>query len=106
MYRKDCVRKLECRRSQDWANRSQISIGRKKKDWANSELYAVYATHILDDGTKYNYDDVIRKSIMFYEAQRSGKLPSNNEIPWRGDSMLHDQGQHGEDLTGGWYDGM
>ena len=56
-------------------------------------------------GSKYNYDDVLMKSILFYEAQRSGKLPDNNRIPYRGDSALHDRGADGEDLTGGWYDG-
>ena len=56
-------------------------------------------------GSKYNYDDVLMKSILFYEAQRSGKLPDNNRIPWRGDSALQDHGDNGEDLTGGWYDG-
>ncbi|XP_071109686.1 uncharacterized protein [Haliotis cracherodii] len=56
------------------------------------------------DGTKYNYDDVLYKSILFYEAQRSGKLPASNRIPWRGDSALGDKGANGEDLTGGWYD--
>ncbi|CAG2205325.1 E3.2.1.4 [Mytilus edulis] len=57
-----------------------------------------------NDRTKYNYDEVLMKSIMFYRAQRSGKLPANNKIPWRGDSALNDRGQNGEDLTGGWYD--
>ncbi|XP_063436572.1 endoglucanase F-like [Mytilus trossulus] len=57
-----------------------------------------------NDGTKYNYDEVLMKSIMFYRAQRSGKLPANNNIPWRKDSALNDRGQNGEDLTGGWYD--
>ena len=56
-------------------------------------------------GSKYNYDDVLMKSILFYEAQRSGKLPDSNRIPWRGDSALNDRGDNGEDLTGGWYDG-
>ncbi|CAG2244247.1 unnamed protein product [Mytilus edulis] len=56
------------------------------------------------DGTKYNYDEVLMKSIMFYLAQRSGKLPADNPIPWREDSALNDRGQNGEDLTGGWYD--
>ncbi|XP_063408594.1 endoglucanase E-4-like [Mytilus trossulus] len=56
------------------------------------------------DGTKYNYDEVLEKSILFYDAQRSGKLPADNPIPWRADSALHDQGTNGEDLTGGWYD--
>lgn len=44
-------------------------------------------------------------SILFYEAQRSGKLPANNRIPWRGDSALSDGSDVGVDLTGGWYDG-
>ncbi|BFZ07395.1 hypothetical protein BsWGS_10435 [Bradybaena similaris] len=56
------------------------------------------------DDSKYNYNDVLYKSILFYEAQRSGKLPANNRIPWRGDSALNDKGDKGEDLTGGWYD--
>ena len=46
------------------------------------------------------------KSILFYDAQRSGKLPVDNPIIWRGDSALGDKGNNGEDLTGGWYDGM
>ncbi|XP_025083452.1 uncharacterized protein LOC112557675 [Pomacea canaliculata] len=54
--------------------------------------------------TKYNYAEVLQKSILFYEAQRSGKLPASNRIPWRGDSALQDRGDKGEDLTGGWYD--
>ncbi|XP_005111868.2 endoglucanase E-4 [Aplysia californica] len=57
-----------------------------------------------NDHSKYNYNDLLYKSILFYEAQRSGKLPSNNRIPWRGDSALGDKGAKGEDLTGGWYD--
>ncbi|XP_052760105.1 endoglucanase F-like [Mya arenaria] len=56
------------------------------------------------DGTKYDLNEVLEKSILFYEAQRSGKLPSTNRIPWRGDSALGDKGNNGEDLTGGWYD--
>ncbi|VDI00925.1 endoglucanase [Mytilus galloprovincialis] len=54
--------------------------------------------------TKYDYPKVLELSILFYEAQRSGKLPSNNRIPFRGDSALGDKGFSGEDLTGGWYD--
>ena len=51
----------------------------------------------------YNYE-VLHKSILFYEAQRSGELPANNRISWRGNSSLGDRGNNGEDLTGGWYD--
>ena len=29
---------------------------------------------------KYNYGEVLKLSILFYEAQRSGKLPKNNRV--------------------------
>ncbi len=53
---------------------------------------------------KYNYGGAIHASLLFYEAQRAGKLPANNRISWRGDSMLMDKGENGEDLTGGYFD--
>ena len=52
-----------------------------------------------------DYTKVLELSLLFYEAQRSGKLPADNRIPWRGDSALEDRGLNGEDLTGGYYDG-
>jgi len=55
-------------------------------------------------GEKYNYGHVMGLSLLFYEAQRSGALPKNNRIPWRGDSALEDGKDVGVDLTGGWYD--
>ncbi|KAL9183784.1 hypothetical protein ACHAXT_004640, partial [Thalassiosira profunda] len=51
----------------------------------------------------YNYAEVMQKSIFFYKAQRSGGLPADNPVVWRGDSALNDKGHSGEDLTGGWY---
>jgi hypothetical protein len=53
---------------------------------------------------KYNYGGVLHASLLFYEAQRAGKLPADNRISWRGDSMLMDKGENGEDLTGGYFD--
>ena len=53
----------------------------------------------------YDYKPVLRNSLLFYEAQRSGKLPSDQKVTWRKDSALNDKGQKGEDLTGGYYDG-
>lgn len=55
--------------------------------------------------SNYNYDHVLHLSLLFYEAQRSGHLPPQNRISWRGDSALYDRGINGEDLTGGYYDG-
>ena len=38
----------------------------------------------------YDYASVLDLSLRFYEAQRSGPLPSDNRVPWRGDSALED----------------
>lgn len=52
-----------------------------------------------------DYEEALKLSLQFLEAQRSGKLPNSNRIKWRGDSALNDRGNKGEDLTGGYYDG-
>ncbi|XP_066912786.1 uncharacterized protein [Clytia hemisphaerica] len=54
--------------------------------------------------TKYDYKEVLEKSLLFYEAQRSGNLPDDNRITWRGDSALNDGQDNNIDLTGGYYD--
>ena len=54
---------------------------------------------------KYDYDEVLYKALLFFEAQRSGKLPADKKIDWRGDSELNDGKDVGRDLTGGWHDG-
>ncbi|HEY9059024.1 MAG TPA: glycoside hydrolase family 9 protein [Pseudobacteroides sp.] len=52
----------------------------------------------------FNYGEALQKGIMFYEFQRSGKLPDNMRTNWRGDSGMTDGADSGLDLTGGWYD--
>jgi endoglucanase len=51
-----------------------------------------------------NYGDALGKSILFFEAQQSGRLPSWNRVLWRGNSALNDGADVGLDLSGGWYD--
>ena len=53
---------------------------------------------------KYNYGEALQKSLLFYELQRSGKLPDKVRCNWRGDSGLNDGKDNRLDLTGGWYD--
>jgi hypothetical protein len=55
-------------------------------------------------GERYSYGEVMQLSLLFYEAQRSGKLPPSQRIKWRGDSFLTDGKDVGLDLSGGWYD--
>jgi hypothetical protein len=52
----------------------------------------------------FNYAEALQKSLFFYEAQQSGRLPDWNRVSWRGDSALTDGADVGVDLTGGWYD--
>ncbi len=52
----------------------------------------------------FNYGEALQKSLLFYEAQRSGPLPDDSRIEWRGDSALDDGADVGVDLTGGYYD--
>ncbi|GAU26688.1 hypothetical protein TSUD_314650 [Trifolium subterraneum] len=53
---------------------------------------------------EFNYKEALTKSLIFLEAQRSGKLPPNNRVPWRGDSALDDGKLANMDLSGGYYD--
>ncbi|CAN1292606.1 Endoglucanase 17 [Linum perenne] len=52
----------------------------------------------------HNYRDALTKSILFFEGQRSGKLPPNQRLSWRKDSALSDGHAMNVDLVGGYYD--
>lgn len=56
-------------------------------------------------GESYNLAEALQLSLLFYEIQRSGRLPSNKRIPWRGDADVADRAEDGKDLAGGWYVG-
>ena len=45
-----------------------------------------------------DYADALSKSILFFEGQRSGKLPSNQRMTWRKDSALRDGSDIGVSL--------
>nr|CAD7428643.1 unnamed protein product [Timema monikensis] len=68
------------------------------------QIVAVLLIACVAFATSYDYKDVLEKSLLFYETQRSGKLPSDQKVTWRKDSALNDKGNDGEDLTGGYYD--
>ncbi|MBA0724557.1 hypothetical protein Golax_021242 [Gossypium laxum] len=55
-----------------------------------------------------NYTLALHKALMFFNAQRSGKLPKHNNVSWRGNSCLRDgksdPGTTMKDLVGGYYD--
>ncbi|KAL2939094.1 Endoglucanase 5 [Bienertia sinuspersici] len=54
--------------------------------------------------TTFDYGDALDKSLLFFEAQRSGYLPGNQRVKWRADSGLKDGFSEQVDLVGGYYD--
>ncbi|GAB4834554.1 Endoglucanase [Ancistrocladus abbreviatus] len=52
----------------------------------------------------HDYSQALSKGILFYEAQRSGYLPSHQRVTWRSNSGLSDGKANGVDLVGGYYD--
>ncbi|KAL5222073.1 hypothetical protein ABZP36_026786 [Zizania latifolia] len=55
-------------------------------------------------GGGHDYGTALSKSILYFEAQRSGVLPGSQRMAWRGNSGLHDGNANGVDLAGGYYD--
>ena len=51
-------------------------------------------------GTRYSYEHALHLSSMFFEAQKSGRLPRDNRIGWRGNSALRDKAEGGQSLVG------
>lgn len=64
------------------------------------------ALHFLlaHGGGGHDYHDALAKSILFFEGQRSGRLPPAQRAAWRGDSAASDGSDAGVDLEGGYYD--
>ncbi|KAG4979174.1 hypothetical protein JHK84_032758 [Glycine max] len=80
-------------------------------------LFILAAGTILSvTGLKHNYGEALSKSILFFEGQRSGKLPPTQRMTWRKDSALQDVYivpadttvlpflRNKVDLVGGYYD--
>nr|CAB3447877.1 unnamed protein product [Digitaria exilis] len=53
---------------------------------------------------QHNYEDALEKSLLYFEAQRSGRLPHSQRVAWRHHSGLTDGLEQGVDLVGGYYD--
>ncbi|XP_006814163.1 uncharacterized protein LOC100369168 [Saccoglossus kowalevskii] len=80
----------------------EITLTKKITPGITTPAATVAPTGTTQKPTNYDYNDVLKKSIRFYDAQRSGLLP-DNDIPWR-ESCFLDDTCFGHDLTGGWHD--
>ncbi|KAJ6674646.1 ENDO-14-BETA-GLUCANASE [Salix viminalis] len=59
---------------------------------------------VLNTGLAFDYGDALKKSLLYFESQRSGRLPYNQRVAWRHHSGLTDGLEQGVDLVGGYYD--
>lgn len=61
-------------------------------------------TSAQDSIPNSQWSTLLGNNLYFYEAQRSGRLPSTNRVSWRNDSSVNDGSDVGLDLSGGYYD--
>ncbi len=70
-------------------------------------------TNISDNSTvsdvsaassSYNYVEALQKSMFFYEVQQAGILPEWNDVLWRDNSMVKEDGTPSDVVDGGWFD--
>ncbi|GMP69953.1 hypothetical protein CsSME_00029020 [Camellia sinensis var. sinensis] len=59
---------------------------------------------VVNAANSHDYGEALTKSLLFFEGQRSGKLPPSQRITWRKDSALLDGSDLHVDLVGGYYD--
>ncbi|KZV35180.1 endo-glucanase 2 family protein [Dorcoceras hygrometricum] len=75
-----------------------------EKSISMAPLFLVLAVLFPLAMAAHDYGQALSKSILFFEAQRSGYLPSSQRVQWRGNSGLSDGKLNGVDLVGGYYD--
>ena len=49
-------------------------------------MWALYPIH-------YDYNQALKMTNFFYNAQRVGALPADNSVPWRSNSLLYETGE-------------
>ncbi|CAG8521758.1 21727_t:CDS:2, partial [Dentiscutata erythropus] len=81
------------------------SLSRAQTNSTNYALPPANITGIPQEPSNNTYPNpeyarLVAYSLYFYEAQRSGKLPTDNRVPWRHDSALNDGQDVGLDLSG------
>ncbi|KAJ8625345.1 hypothetical protein MRB53_033875 [Persea americana] len=71
---------------------------------ATSLIVSLFLALVVCVHGRPNYGDALAKSILFFQGQRSGRLPRNQEMTWRSNSALSDGATARVDLSGGYYD--
>ena len=60
-------------------------------------------THQKFSRQRFDYAEALQKALFFFDAQRSGDLPTGFRVTWLGYSALYDGKDEGIELTGGYY---
>ncbi|XP_015973035.1 endoglucanase 11-like [Arachis duranensis] len=75
-----------------------------RKECIASFLIILMKTTFFFPCEAFNYGEALSKSLLYFESQRSGRLPYNQRVTWRHHSGLTDGLEQGVDLVGGYYD--
>ncbi|KAM6553747.1 hypothetical protein CsatB_014509 [Cannabis sativa] len=67
-------------------------------------LFSLIDMFCSSQSLTHDYGQALSKSLLYFEAQRSGHLPHNQRVTWRLHSALNDGLEQGVDLVGGYYD--
>uniref|UniRef100_A0A0D3G2U0 Endoglucanase n=1 Tax=Oryza barthii TaxID=65489 RepID=A0A0D3G2U0_9ORYZ len=67
-------------------------------------LVVIATSCMVRDAHGHDYRAALAMSLLYFEGQRSGRLPPAQRVQWRADSALADGADHRVDLTGGYYD--
>ena len=84
--------------------RTAVSSAAAAATLAATAFALVPSAHALSTNGEFDYAEALQDSMFFYDIQRSGQLPPDNPVDWRGDSDLSDGADHGVNLTGGYHD--
>lgn len=50
----------------------------------------LFSVLTISSTTAFDYGDALMKSLLYFESQRSGRLPYNQRVTWRDHSGLTD----------------
>jgi hypothetical protein len=80
-----------------------VDSGKRASKVSMAKAMAVVVALLLASSSSavmaHDYGDALQKSILFFEGQRSGRLPPNQRLRWRQDSGLHDGAEAGVRTT-------
>jgi len=69
------------------------------KKWIAGFAMALAAAAQVASAVGHDYRQALSKSILYFEAQRSGRLPGSQRVAWRADSGLLDGKANGVRVT-------